>query len=143
MIWRTAAAIADNRVLDISLLRTPRARSAILTCWGALICCVTVGSLLSGASAAMQAIGRLPITDKQIHFGAYLALSVLPAVGLRDRRKGILAGLSMFILSVLLEGAQSFAPGRSVEMGDVIANAAGVGFGIALALPIRARVAIP
>jgi VanZ family protein len=90
----------------------------------------------------MVAIGRLQIWDKLQHFGAYLALSFLPVIGFRDRRRGIVAGLSMFVLGVLMEAGQHFSPGRAVEFGDVIANGAGVSCGTLLGLPIRTLIAI-
>jgi VanZ family protein len=117
-------------------------RALILAFWAVLMCCVINGSLLPAASPVMVAIGRLHIWDKLQHFGAYLVLSSLPVIGFRDRRRGIVAGLSMFVLGVLLEGGQHFSPGRAVELGDVIANGAGVGCGTLLGLPIRARIAI-
>jgi VanZ family protein len=117
-------------------------RTLVLSLWGALICCVVIGSLLPAASPLMVAIGRLHIWDKLQHFGAYLALSFLPVIGFRDRRRGIVAGLSMFVLGVLLEAGQHFSPGRAVELGDVLANGAGVSCGTLLGLPIRACIAI-
>jgi VanZ family protein len=90
----------------------------------------------------MVAIGHLHIWDKLQHFGAYLALSFLPVVGFRDRRRGLMAGLSMFLLGVLMEAGQHFSPGRSVELGDVVANGAGVGCGALLGLPIRTLIAV-
>jgi hypothetical protein len=44
----------------------------------------------------MVAVGRLHVSDKVLHFCACLALSPLPVIGFRDRRSGIVAGLSMF-----------------------------------------------
>src|ERR1035437_7974874 len=73
---------------------------------------------------------------------AYLALSLLPVIGFRDRRRGLRAGLSMFLLGILMEAGQQFSPGRAVELGDVIANGAGVSCGALLGLPIRACIAI-
>jgi VanZ family protein len=90
----------------------------------------------------MVDIGRLHINDKVMHFCAYLALSSLPVIGFRDRRRGIIAGLSMFVLGVLLELGQHFSPGRSVELGDVLANGAGVSCGALLGQPIRTLIAI-
>jgi VanZ family protein len=87
-------------------------------------------------------IGRLHINDKVMHFCAYLALSLLPVIGFKDRRRGLRAGLSMFLLGVLMEAGQHFSPGRSVELGDVIANGAGVSCGALLGQPIRALLAI-
>jgi VanZ family protein len=48
----------------------------------------------------------------------------------------------MFVLGILLEGGQHFSPGRAVELGDVIANGAGVSCGALLGLPLRAYAAI-
>ena len=116
--------------------------AVILVVWAVLIVCVIIGELSPASSPLMVAIGRLHINDKVEHFSAYLALSLLPVIGFRDRRRGIVAGLSMFLLGVLLEGGQHFSPGRSVELGDVIANGIGVGCGTLLGLPIRACIAI-
>jgi hypothetical protein len=117
-------------------------RTVILSLWAVLICCVVVGSLLPAASPVMIAIGRLHVWDKLQHFGAYLALSFLPVIGFRDRRKGLMAGLSMFLLGVLMEAGQHFSPGRSPELGDVLANGAGVSCGALLGLPFRTLIAI-
>ena len=125
-----------------SLLPDQNNRTAVLVLWAVLICCVVIGSLAPAASPLMVAIGRLHIWDKLQHFGAYLALSFLPVIGFRDKRRGIVAGLSMFVLGTLLEGGQHFSPGRAVELGDVVANGAGVSCGALLGLPIRACIAI-
>jgi VanZ family protein len=77
----------------------------------------------------------LHVNDKVQHFCAYLALSMLPVIGFRDRHKGLAAGLSMFFLGVVLELGQHFSPGRAVEFGDVLANGAGVSCGTLLGLP--------
>ena len=90
----------------------------------------------------MVAVGRLHISDKVLHFCAYVALSLLPVIGFRDRRRGIVAGVSMFVLGLLLEGGQHFSPGRAVELGDVVANGVGVSCGTLLGLPIRTLIAI-
>ena len=117
-------------------------RTAFLVLWAVLIACVVIGSLLPAANPVMVAIGRLHIWDNLQHFGAYLALSFLPVIGFRDRRRGLMAGLSMFFLGVLMEAGQHFSPGRAVELGDVLANGAGVGCGTLLGLPIRTLIAI-
>jgi VanZ family protein len=117
-------------------------RTLLLVLWTVLIGCVVIGSLASAASPLMVAIGRLHIWDKLQHFGAYLALSFLPVIVFQDKRRGIIAGLSMFVLGTLLEGGQHFSPGRAVEFGDVIANGAGVSCGTLLGLSIRACIAI-
>jgi hypothetical protein len=117
-------------------------RTLILFLWAALICCVVIGSLVPAASPLIVAIGRLHISDKLLHFCAYVVLSSFPVIGFRDRRRGLVAGLSMFLLGILMEAGQHFSPGRAVELGDVIANGAGVSCGAFLGLPIRACIAI-
>jgi hypothetical protein len=117
-------------------------RALILVLWAALMCCVVIGSLLPAASPVIVDIGRLHINDKVMHFCAYLALSLLPVIGFRDRRRGLMAGLSMFLLGILMEAGQHFSPGRAVELRDVLANGAGVSCGALLGLPIRACIAI-
>jgi VanZ family protein len=107
-----------------------------------LVCCVVIGSLSPAASPVMTDIGRLHINDKAMHFGAYMALSLLPVIGFGDLRSGLRAGLSMFLLGVLMEAGQHFSPGRAVELGDVIANGAGVGCGALLGRSIRSLLAI-
>ena len=128
--------------MNNSMLREPSNHTALLTVWAVLICCVVVGSLLPAANPVMVAVGRLHINDKVQHFGAYLALSFLPVIGFRDRRRGLMAGISMFLLGVLMEAGQHFSPGRAVELGDVVANGVGVSCGTLLGLPMRALIAI-
>ena len=117
-------------------------RALILVLWAVLLGCVIIGSLLPAASPVMVDIGRLHVNDKVMHFCAYLALSFLPVIGFRDRRRGIVVGLSMFVLGILMEAGQHFSPGRAVELGDVLANGAGVSCGALLGLPIRTLIAI-
>lgn len=116
-------------------------RNLVLIGWTVLLCCVIIGELLPAASPVIVAAGYLHVNDKVEHFCAYLALSLLPVIGCRARRRGILTGLSMFLLGVLLEGAQHFSPGRSVELADVMANGAGVSCGTLLGIPVRAYLA--
>ena len=46
------------------------------------------------------------VGDKVLHFCAYLALSSPPVIGFRDRRRGIVAGVSMFVLGILMEAGR-------------------------------------
>ena len=117
-------------------------RHLIMLLWAVLICCVVIGSLLPAASPVMVELGSLHINDKLLHFGAYLTLSLLPVIGFQDRRRGLMAGLSMWILGILMEAGQHFSPGRAVELGDVLANLAGVSCGALLGLPIRTLFAL-
>ena len=128
--------------MNDSMIREPSNHRALLGVWGVLICCVVVGSLLPASYPVMVDIGRLHINDKVQHFGAYLVLSFLPVIGFRDRRRGLMAGISMFLLGVLMEASQHFSPGRAVELGDVVANGVGVSCGTLLGLPMRTLIAI-
>jgi len=84
----------------------------ILPVWLTFICCVIVGSLAPATSPLMVAVASLHIYDKVQHFGAYLVLAFLPAIGFRDRHRGIVAVISIFALGVLLEAGQHFSAGR-------------------------------
>jgi VanZ family protein len=128
--------------MNNSMLREPSKHTVLLAVWAVLICCVVIGSLLPAANPVMVDIGRLHINDKVMHFCAYFALSLLPVIGFRDRRKGLMAGISMFLLGILMEAGQHFSPGRAVELGDVVANGVGVSCGTLLGLPIRTLIAI-
>jgi VanZ family protein len=128
--------------MNNSMLREPSNHTALLTVWAVLICCVVVGSLLPASNPVMVDIGRLHINDKVQHFCAYLVLSFLPVIGFRGHRKGLMAGISMFLLGVLMEASQHFSPGRAVELGDVVANGVGVSCGTLLGLPMRTLIAI-
>lgn len=117
-------------------------RALILSFWAVLIGCVVLGSLSPAGSPVVAAVGRLHFNDKVMHFCAYLALALLPVVGFQDRRSGLKAALSMFLLGLLMEAGQHFSPGRSVELRDVLANGAGVGCGAALGRSFRACISI-
>ena len=128
--------------MNDSMFREPSNHTALLAVWAVPICCVVAGSLLPAANPVMVDIGRLHINDKVMHFCAYFALSLLPVIAFRDRRRGLMAGISMFLLGVLMEAGQHFSPGRAVELGDVVANGVGVSCGTLLGLPIRTLIAI-
>lgn len=76
------------------------------------------------------------LSDKEMHFAAYLLLATIPALGFEFRR-GIPSVLSMILLGVLLEFAQRLIPGRNFEIADMVANTLGVLAGLALALAIK------
>lgn len=105
--------------------------------WALLVGAVVIGSLVSGTSPLMVELGTFHISDKVMHYGAYLALSLLPVVGIADRRKAITTGLTMFLLGLALEGLQHFSPHRTVDIRDVAANGLGVITGVLAGLPMR------
>ncbi len=97
---------------------------------------------LPAGSPVRAAVGRRHVSDKGLYFRVYLALSLLPVIEFPDRRRGIVAGRSRFILGIELEMGQHFAAGRAVELGDVLANGAGVTCGALRGLPIQVRAAV-
>jgi VanZ family protein len=132
---------AQNKSTPRFRLAPQTRRTLILAFWAVLICCVVVGSLSPAASPLMVDIGRLRINDKVLHFCACVALSFLSVIGFQDRRHGLRAGFSMFLLGVLME-AGSISPLAAPSNSDVIANGAGVTCGALLGQPIRTRLAI-
>ena len=101
-----------------------------------LVVLVIIGSLLPAASAPMQAVAALQVNDKVQHVLAYVSLAFLPALHEQRRRLAYIA-LGLVALGVLLEFGQLFSPGRSFEIGDMAADAAGVVAGTALGLWMR------
>src|SRR3954471_7923658 len=104
--------------------------------WFAAVLAVVVGSLLPGSSLPMQTLGQLDVSDKLLHFAGYAVLAFLPTVHERwpTVRAAILGAL---VLGVLLEFAQRLSPGRSFEVGDMLADACGLICGLIIALPLR------
>lgn len=81
--------------------------------------------------------GASRINDKLAHFLAFFALSGWFAA-LVERRFYWLVALGMLSVGGLIEVAQSLmALGRSADVFDFVADAAGVGVGILINLPIR------
>jgi VanZ family protein len=71
-------------------------------------------------------------SDLVYHGAAYLWLSVLPFLGLRRKKTGLVCALLMFPLGAGLEFAQLAVPGRTFSAMDIGANALGVILGILL-----------
>ena len=108
-----------------------------LCLWGVLAGCIAIGSLLPANSPVLVGVGSMHVSDKVLHFCAYLALSFLPVLAIPDRRRGTAIGLSMIVLGGLLEIGQAFSPGRSPEILDQLANTLGAICGIVLARGCR------
>jgi VanZ family protein len=104
--------------------------------WAALIGLVVIGSLLPAATAPIRMIAVLHINDKALHTVAYVSLAFLPALYERRPRLAYIA-LGLVALGVLLEFGQLWSPGRSFEIGDMLADAAGVIAGTSIGLWMR------
>jgi len=100
---------------------------------------VVLGSLSPANSSLMRAVASIHVSDKVLHFVAYVFLASFPVLGMRRKFEALVAAGSMMLLGLLLEITQHFVPGRSPEIADEVANMLGVLCGMALAFPFRAR----
>lgn len=116
-----------------------RHRTALRVIWGLGVAVVIIGSLLPASSGPLRLLAHLRISDKVIHFFAYAALAFLPAMHERLRTVFGLA-VALSAVGVLLEFGQLESPGRSFEVADMLADAAGVLLGVTAGLPWRRRV---
>lgn len=104
--------------------------------WLLAILTVILTSLLPARSLPMRIIGQLEVSDKIEHFAAYAMLAFLPAI--HERLQVVLiAALCIAALGIGLEFGQLYSPGRSFEIADMIADALGICFGLAVGLPLR------
>jgi VanZ family protein len=122
--------------MPINVADSARATIFLRTLWLAAIVIVVVGSLLPAYSTPIRTLAELHINDKFEHFGAYAALAFLPAIHER-RRFIIVAAIGTVLLGIALEFGQLFTGWRDFEIGDMLADAVGVCFGVAAAIPVR------
>ena len=82
-------------------------------------------------AAALDAADVTEHADKFVHASLFATLGALGARGWRqaDQRWRVL--IFLLTLGLLTELLQSFVPGRSMSMGDWLADAVGVGLGFA------------
>jgi VanZ family protein len=112
------------------------ATTILRTLWLAATVMVVVGSLLPAGSTPMRLLSVLHINDKLEHVGAYAVLAFLPAI--HERRSFIIAAaIGIVLLGIGLEFGQLFLGWRDFEIGDMVADAVGVCFGIGVAISIR------
>jgi VanZ family protein len=81
-------------------------------------------------------LDRLHTNDKIEHFGAYAVLAFLPTIHERWRFV-IAAAIGAVVLGVVLEFGQLYLGWRDFEVGDMVANAVGVCFGLLVGVPVR------
>jgi VanZ family protein len=93
-----------------------------------LVASVIVSSLVPGGASI-----KMPGGDKLAHASAYLVLMVWFA-GLQPRRAWRWVAIALLLMGLGLEFAQAAMHlHRTADARDVVANAAGVGFGLVLA----------
>ena len=126
---------ASLKVVEESTDRVSSQRKIVRWVWAIWLGCVVIGSLLPASSPVVGALAQ--ISDKAFHFVAYFVLAILPVTSFESRRGGLTTALLMAVLGLALEGGQTFSPGRTVEITDVIANNFGVLCGLLLGLPLR------
>jgi VanZ family protein len=102
--------------------------------WLLSILLVLIGSLLPAGSPVMRAVGRLPVSDKVLHFCAYTWLALLALLAIKRRFLAVPAALAMILLGVALEFGQKLVPGRAFEIRDMFINGFGVLTGIAIGI---------
>ncbi|MFZ5654031.1 MAG: VanZ family protein [Pseudomonadota bacterium] len=79
--------------------------------------------------------------DKVLHLAAYAVLCGLGALAAVRPVWGLVAGL--FCHGLIIEGLQSLVPGRESSLGDLLANAAGLGLGVLVAARCASRLPGP
>jgi VanZ family protein len=111
---------------------------ALRAVWLLAVGLVALVSVLPPASKPIQLLAALTVADKLLHFGAYAALGLLPAL---HERRAVLVGMVALVMAegMALEFAQDSVPGRSFEWLDMVANCAGVVTGAWVGLAIGRR----
>jgi VanZ family protein len=105
--------------------------------WLVSILLVVIGSLLPASSPVIRAVGRLPVSQKVLHFCAYTWMALLALLTIKRRPLAVMAALSMILLGVALEFGQKLVPGRAFEIRDMFINGFGVLTGIAIGILSR------
>ncbi len=105
--------------------------------WLLSILLVITGSLLPASSPVMQAVGRLPVSTKALHFCAYTWLALLALLVIQRRSIAVQAALAMILLGVALEFGQRLVPGREFEIRDMFINGFGALAGMAIGILSR------
>ena len=131
---------AVSKVRSIRLLgvtfRIPPSRTAILL-WSIAVTAVVTGSLLPASALHRMHYDGIAPNDKVIHFLGYTILALIPVALLELLSLGLALAASMIPMGICLEFLQKLVPGRSFEIGDMIANSTGVILGILIALSVR------
>jgi VanZ family protein len=94
--------------------------------------------LLMGTSLPAPDVPSFGVSDKFVHFGAYLGLAVLLSISFHYQNKNLLLKKNFLIATLIIvafyglldEFHQSFIPGRSSEFFDWLADFLGAAAGI-------------
>ncbi len=114
----------------------------ILFLWIGLLLCASVGELLPGDSASIKALSSSGVNDKFLHFSTYAAIAFVPMFGLRITT-AIICVIATEVVGIGLDLAQLFVHQRSCDPRDIVANTAGIVFGIVVAVISRSRIVRP
>jgi len=101
--------------------------------WGGLVLGVLVVSLLPQTQVFIET----PFSDKIDHFLAYFILSFVALLASTEKHSVFMILIAHILLGIGIEVAQSFVPGRYMEVLDGVANTIGVGFGAVLYFVFR------
>lgn len=69
---------------------------------------------------------EIPVTDKVAHFLTYLILTFVALLSSRQKHSVLTILALQILIGVFVEVAQSFVPGRTPELLDILANSLGV-----------------
>jgi VanZ family protein len=104
----------------------------VLLAWLASLLFVTVGSLLPAHELRTLHYDAIPLNDKVIHSLSYMVVASLSMLAFRYP-SGLIGAALMIPFGIMIEFAQRLVPGRSFEIGDMVADAVGVFASILLA----------
>lgn len=117
-------------------VRLPGSRTSLIL-WGLAVMTVVCGSLLPSGTLHKLQYDRLHLNDKLVHGAGYCVLALIPVTLLEFLGLGLALAASMIPMGICLEFAQRLIPGRSFELGDMVANTTGVLVGVAMAISFR------
>jgi VanZ family protein len=80
-----------------------------------------------------DAMPEIQMWDKLQHLMAYAVLAACGAIGFPGGRPRLIVGVGLIVFGCGLEIAQAAVPGRSSNIGDAVANIAGIALGLATA----------
>lgn len=93
--------------------------------WPVSILMVVIGSLLPASSPVIRDVGRLPVSQKMLHFCAYAWLALLALLAIKRRPLAVVAALAMILLRVALEFGHKLVPGRGSKSATCSSTAPG------------------